>query len=308
MKIVTSSKSGMSSFLAKQLYGRATIINRLSSYLLIAPLVLVMLMFFGIPLGAIMVVSFMDFDGFSTIREFTWLNYTEFFESSLTWKLYYQTFRTALIVWLICLGIALTVSNFLVFHVKSLMVQIGLLLLCTIPFWTSSIIRMISWLPVLGRNGLINSSLMSVGIIDEPIDDLIYSNLAVVIVYVQSFSLFMIVPIFNSMVRISPDIVEAAKEAGASRWQVLTNIVIPLSKSGIALGTIFIIALVMGDFFIIRVMGGGQSSNVAMAISNQIGSFQYPPAAAASIIFLCVILLIISAMLRVVDVRKEVLS
>ena len=308
MKIVTSSKSGMSSFLAKQLYGRATIINRLSSYLLIAPLVLVMLMFFGIPLGAIMVVSFMDFDGFSTIREFTWLNYTEFFESSLTWKLYYQTFRTALIVWLICLGIALTVSNFLVFHVKSLMVQIGLLLLCTIPFWTSSIIRMISWLPVLGRHGLINSSLMSVGIIDEPIDDLIYSNLAVVIVYVQSFSLFMIVPIFNSMVRISPDIVEAAKEAGASRWQVLTNIVIPLSKSGIALGTIFIIALVMGDFFIIRVMGGGQSSNVAMAISNQIGSFQYPPAAAASIIFLCVILLIISAMLRVVDVRKEVLS
>ena len=308
MKIVTSSKSGMSSFLAKQLYGRATIINRLSSYLLIAPLVLVMLMFFGIPLVAIMVVSFMDFDGFSTIREFTWLNYTEFFESSLTWKLYYQTFRTALIVWLICLGIALTVSNFLVFHVKSLMVQIGLLLLCTIPFWTSSIIRMISWLPVLGRNGLINSSLMSVGIIDEPIDDLIYSNLAVVIVYVQSFSLFMIVPIFNSMVRISPDIVEAAKEAGASRWQVLTNIVIPLSKSGIALGTTFIIALVMGDFFIIRVMGGGQSSNVAMAISNQIGSFQYPPAAAASIIFLCVILLIISAMLRVVDVRKEVLS
>jgi len=308
MKIVTSSKSGMSSFLAKQLYGRSTIINRLSSYLLIAPLVLVMLMFFGIPLVAIMVVSFMDFDGFSTIREFTWLNYTEFFDSSLTWKLYYQTFRTALIVWVICLGIALTVSNFLVFHVKSLMVQIGLLLLCTIPFWTSSIIRMISWLPVLGRNGLINSSLMSVGIIDEPIDDLIYSNLAVVIVYVQSFSLFMIVPIFNSMVRISPDIVEAAKEAGASRWQVLTNIVIPLSKSGIALGTIFIIALVMGDFFIIRVMGGGQSSNVAMAISNQISSFQYPPAAAASIIFLCVILLIISAMLRVVDVRKEVLS
>jgi len=282
--------------------------SKLSSYFLIAPLALVMLVFFGIPLIVILVVSFMDFDGFSTIREFTWFNYTEFFDSTLPLKLYLQTFRTAIIVWVVCLGIALTVSNFLVFHIKSLMVQIGLFLLCTIPFWTSSIIRMISWLPVLGRNGVINQSLMSVGIIDAPIDGLMFSDFAVIIVYVHSFSLFMIVPIFNSMVRISPDVVEAAKEAGASRWQILTNIVLPLSKSGIALGSIFIIALVMGDFFIVRVMGGGQSSNVALAISNQISSFQYPPAAAASIIFLAVILLIISAILRVVDVRKEVLS
>ena len=282
--------------------------SRISSYLLVGPLFLVLLIFFCVPLGAMAILSFLDFDGFRVINEFTLLNYQELFESPLTWRLYLSTFKSVLIVWLVTLVIGITISNFLVFHVSSLVVQIGLFLLCTIPFWTSSIIRMISWLPLLGRNGVINQTLMSLGLIDQPIDGLIFSDTAVIIVYVHSFSLFMIVPIFNSMVRIQPEIVEAAYEAGASRWQVMTNIVIPLSKSGIALGTIFVVALVMGDFFMVRIMGGGQSSSVALAISNQIGSFQYPQAAAASILFLCTILIIISAILRVVDVRKDVLS
>lgn len=282
--------------------------SRLSSYLLVGPLFLVLLIFFCVPLIAMTVVSFLDFDGFRIVNEFTLLNYQELFDSSLTWALYKNTLWTVLIVWAITVVIGITLSNFLVFHVNSLMVQIGLFLLCTIPFWTSSIIRMISWLPLLGRNGVINQSLIGLGLIDQPIDGLIFSDMAVIIVYVHSFSLFMIVPIFNAMVRIRPEVVEAAFEAGASRWQVMTNIVIPLSKSGIALGSIFVVALVMGDFFMVRIMGGGQVSSVALAISNQIGSFQYPQAAAASILFLCTILVIISGILRVVDVRKEVLN
>lgn len=282
--------------------------SKLSTYLLAAPLFVVLVVFFCFPLGAILVLSVLDFDGFSVVNEFTLLNYRELLGSRLTWQLYFETFKSVVIVWGVAVVIGLTISNFLVFHVRSLAVQIGLFLLCTIPFWTSSIIRMISWLPLLGRNGVINQSLMTMGLIDQPIDGLMFSNTAVIIVYVHGFSLFMIVPIFNAMIRISPEIMEAAREAGASRWQVMAYIVIPLSKSGIALGSIFIVALVMGDFFMVRIMGGGRSSSVALAISNQIGSFQYPMAAAASILFLCTILVVTSAILRIVDVRREVLS
>src|SRR5690606_31131893 len=115
-----------------------------------------------------------------------------------------------------------------------------------VPFWTSNIIRMISWRPVLGREGLINESLQSAGITSGPIDWLLYSDFSVVVTYVHLFTLFMIVPIFNSMARIDPALLEAAVDAGASRWGVIWNVVLPLSKTGIALGALFVVTLVMG--------------------------------------------------------------
>jgi putative spermidine/putrescine transport system permease protein len=278
---------------------------KLKPYLLVMPFSVVLLFFVGIPLAIILIVSFFDYEGITIIPRLTTVNYSELLDSKLTYVLYWRTLKYAAIVWFISAIIGIAISQFLVFHVRKLSVQIALFLLCTIPFWTSSIIRMISWLPMLGRDGLINQVLTSMHILRVPYDGLIYSDLGIIIAYVHSFSLFMIVPIFNSMARISPVVIEAAREAGASRWQIMTNIVIPLSKTGIALGSIFIVALVMGDFFIVKVIGGGQKASVALAISNEIGSFQYPQAAADSVIFLAVVLFLVIALMRFVDVRKE---
>jgi putative spermidine/putrescine transport system permease protein len=189
--------------------------------------------------------------------------------------------------------------------VRNFLWQMALFLLCTVPFWTSNIIRMISWIPVLGRNGIVNQSLMALGLSDHPLEFLLFSDVAVVIAYVHLFTLFMIVPIFNSMARIDRSLIEAAVDGGASAWRVIWEIVIPLSKTGIALGSIFVLTLVMGDFFVVKIMSGGQSASVVLALSNEIAVLQYPPAAASAVILLIIVTLMVAAILRIVDVRKE---
>ncbi len=279
--------------------------RNLIPYLQVAPLALILFIFLGIPLVTVIVVSFFDYANYQVYPDFILLNYIELFQSKLTYMLYASMIKFGLIVWSLTLVIGFTVSYFLVFHVRSLLWKIAFFLLCTVPFWTSNIIRMISWIPVLGRQGLVNKSLMSLGIIDVPLDFLLFSDFAVIVAYVHLFTLFMIVALFNSMARIDPAVIEAAVDAGASRWRVITQVVIPLSKTGIALGSIFVIALVMGDFFVVKIMSGGQSASVVFAMWNEIAMLQYPSAAASSVVLLIIVTLMVAAILRVVNIRKE---
>lgn len=274
-------------------------------YLQVAPLALILIIFLGIPLVTVIVVSFFDYANYQVHPDFILLNYIELFQSNLTYQLYGSMIKFGLIVWSLTLVIGFAVSYFLVFHVRSLLWKIAFFLVCTVPFWTSNIIRMISWIPVLGREGLVNMSLMSLGLIDAPLDFLLFSDFAVVVAYVHLFTLFMIVALFNSMARIDPDAIEAAVDAGASRWRVITQVVIPLSKTGIVLGSIFVIALVMGDFFVVKIMSGGQSASVVFAMWNEIAMLQYPSAAASSVVLLVIVTLMVTAILRIVNIRKE---
>jgi putative spermidine/putrescine transport system permease protein len=97
----------------------------------------------------------------------------------------------------------------------------------------------------------------------------------------------------------------AAADCGASDGQVLKEVIIPLSKPGMAIGSIFVVTLVMGDFITVRLMSGGQSASVGLMLMNQIALLQYPSAAANAVILLIVTLLIVMAMVRIVDIRKE---
>ena len=157
----------------------------------------------------------------------------------------------------------------------------------------------------MGRNGIFNQMLMSAHVVSHPLEFLLFSDFAVIVAYVHLFTLFMVVPIFNSMARIDPRLIEAAKDAGASRCNIMREIVLPLSKSGIALGSIFVVTQVMGDFFVVKVMSGGQSASVVSALSNEIQQLEYPPAAASAVILVIVVVLMVAGILRVVDVRKE---
>ncbi|MFZ8960011.1 MAG: ABC transporter permease, partial [Paracoccaceae bacterium] len=188
---------------------------------------------------------------------------------------------------------------------RSLKWQIALFLLCTIPFWTSNIIRMISWIPFLGRNGLANSTLISWGVIDEPLEWLLFSDFSVILAFVHLYTLFMVVPIFNTMMRIDRALIEAARDQGASAWQSLTHVIIPLCKPGIMIGTIFVTTLVMGDFITVRFMSGSQRANVGRLISNDINLLQYPSASATAVVLLITVLIVIGLLLRLVDIRKE---
>jgi putative spermidine/putrescine transport system permease protein len=278
--------------------------NRLSQ-LSVLPFATILVVFTGLPLLMVVLLSFWTFDGLQYRADFTVANFVAVFTSPTTWRIFANTLRYAAITWAITLVLGFTVSFYLVFHVRNLKLQVGLFLLCTIPFWTSTVIRMISWIPFLGREGLFNTGLMHLGLIHQPLEFLLFSDFAVILTYVNLFTLFMIVPIFNAMAKIDKNVIEAALDAGATGFQILRTIIIPLSRTGIALGTIFVVTLVMGDFFVVRVMSGGQSSTVVSAMKNNIDQMYYPQAAAMAVLLIAVVLGMVAAILRVVDVRAE---
>ena len=285
----------------------------LTPYLQAAPLAGVFALFFIVPLALVLVVSFWDYNEYEIIPAFTLQNYRELFEGCarslpdlcLTFKTYLSTVKFCFLVWALTLIIGFTVAYFLCFHVRTLTMQIVLFLVCTIPFWTSNVIRMISWIPLLGRNGLINDGLLASGLADTRQEWLLFSEFSVALAFVHLYTLFMIVPIFNSMMRIDRSLLEAANDAGASGWQTLRHVVIPLCKPGIAIGSIFVITIVMGDFVTIGVMGGQQLASIGKIIQVETSYLQFPAAAANAVILLVVVLMIIWALTRIVDVRKE---
>jgi len=285
---------------------QARLKRNLTGWALILPLVVILVPFFVLPIIGVAATSFLESDGFGgIIPNFTWDNYVTLFTSQLTFDLYWSTIKFTFFTWVFSLILGFWVAYFLVFHVRNPLLALGLFLLCTVPFWTSNIIRMISWIPLLGKEGLINSALLGAGVIDQPLEVLLFSSLAVVIAYVHQLTIFMIVPIFNSMTRIDKRLVEAAVDAGASKLDVVRLIVLPMSKSGIALGSIFVISIVMGDFFVVKVMSGGGSASVVGAFYEDIGVLQYPSAAASAILLTIVVFAMVVLILRTVDVRKE---
>ncbi|MGF0537847.1 ABC transporter permease [Agrobacterium sp. ES01] len=277
----------------------------LTSYIQSTPLALILGFFLLLPILLIGVVSFWDYDFAQMYPDFVTFNYVETLGSWITWKTYLNTLKFAFIVWAITLFIGFWVAYFLAFHIRTSTMQMVMFLICTVPFLTSNIIRMISWIPVLGRNGLVNSTLVNAGIIPRPIEWLLYSDFAVVLAMVHLYTLFMVTPIFNTLMRIDKALIEAARDAGATSFQILTNVIIPLAKPGMAIGTIFVVTLVMADFSTVQVMSGGQSASVALMMKNQMSLLQYPAAAANAVVLLILVLLMVAAILRVVDIRKE---
>lgn len=266
---------------------------------------LILLAFLVGPIMMIVIVSFWGATEYSIYPAFQFDNYEFLFGSSVTYTVFFNTFKYAAITWVLTLTIGFTVAYFLAFEVRTLKWQIALFLICTIPFWTSNIIRMISWIPFLGRNGLANTTLISWGVIDEPLEWLLFSDFSVILAFVHLYTLFMVVPIFNSMMRIDRSLIEAARDGGASGWQTLRHVIIPLCKPGIMIGTIFVTTLVMGDFITVRFMSGSQRANVGRLISNDISLLQYPSASATAVILLATVLIVIGLLLRLVDIRKE---
>ncbi len=276
-----------------------------TGWLLASPLVLVLALFLVLPIIMIVAVSFWGATEFSIYPAFQFDNYEFLLTSPVTYATFLNTLKYALITWALTLGIGFTVAYFLAFHVRTLTWQIALALICTVPFWTSNIIRMISWIPFLGRNGIANSTLLSMGIIDKPLEWLLFSDFSVILAFVHLNTFFMIVPILNTMLRIDKSLIEAARDGGATGAQILWNVIVPLTKPGIMIGSIFVLTLVMGDFITVRFMSGSQSANVGRMISNDVSLLQYPSAAATSVVLLVTVMLMVSVMLRLVDIRKE---
>jgi putative spermidine/putrescine transport system permease protein len=278
------------------------------SWLQVSPMAIIMVVLFALPTLLFFVVSFYDYDRTGMYPAFLWDNYHDLFTTPATYRIYISSLKFACIVWAITLFLGFNIAHFLVFHIRSSTARTVLFLLCAIPFWTSGIIRTIAWIPFLGRNGVFNTILIDLHVTDHPLDVLLFSDLSVVITYVHLYTLLMIGPIANSLGKIDKALVEAAIDAGASRWQVMRHIIFPLAKTGIVLGSILVFTQVMGDYFVVKQMSGGQSASIVSALSTEIQAMQYPPASASAVVLVLFVAFLVAGMMRVVDVRKELVS
>jgi putative spermidine/putrescine transport system permease protein len=280
----------------------------LVSWLQVGPLALILVVLFALPTALFLIVSFYDYDRIGIYPAYMLDNYRELLTTPSTWRVYLSSLKFAVIVWAITLFLGFNIAYFLIFHVRSAMVRTVLFLLCAIPFWTSGIIRTIARIPFLGRNGAFNQMLMGMGVTSEPLTFLLFSDFAVIITYLHLFTLLMVGPIANSLSKIDPALMEAARDAGASRWRTMVDIVIPLSKTGITLGSILVFTQVMGDYFVVRQMSGGQSASIVSMLSTEIQAMQYPPASANAMVLVVFVAVLVAVMMKIVDVRKELVK
>jgi putative spermidine/putrescine transport system permease protein len=286
---------------------------------LVAPATLWLVVFLILPLISIFIFSFWKATGHGMTPAFTLDNYRAFFSSegffdptnssfltpSIFIRTLWSTFRFTITVMAICLVLAYPLAYFLSMQVESFKWQLALFLLAMVPFWTSYLIRAVAWLPMLGRHGLINEFLVSFGLVEEPVSFFLYSEFSYTMALVQLYVVLAVGPIFFSLAKIDRTLLEAARDMGATSFQIFREIILPLSLPGVAIGMIFIFVMVMGEFATAVVVYGGKASTTGTVILNYYAIANYPLAAVNAFMLMVAMMIGVVVILRVVDIRKE---
>ncbi|HEY0121077.1 MAG TPA: ABC transporter permease [Rhizobium sp.] len=259
------------------------------SSMLMAPPLLAILAFALVPLIVVVVWSFWSWDPVTywIKPDLSLAGYAGILEAG-RWTVIVSTLVKAFGTALLCLLIAYP-TGYAIHFLAGRRLNVILLALITIPFFTSYLIRSFSWRLVLGRTGIINDWLQGVGIIDAPLDWLLFSNFAVIVGLVASYLPFAIFPLLLSMRRVDPTYLAAAQDLGAGFWKGLTTILLPLTKSGIFAGFLFVFVMVVGSSTEVQMLGGAGASIVSVMINDVMRVANYPMAFAISTIVLAVI-------------------
>ena len=293
--------NGLASDAAKRPKDRRLI----SSYWLITPGALWMLLFLVVPILMMVYVSFWTQTTFSIEPTLTTQSWENFFSS----ETYVGALWTTLRIWLIVLAATLVVGYptalFVGLFVKNKTLSTVLLVLCVIPFWTSFLIRVLAWRPMLGKEGAINILLQALHITSTPIEALLFSELSVVIGMTQIYCVFMVGPIAFMLGRIDPNVIEAARDLGASFWRIFRTVILPLSMPGVVVGAIFVSVMVLGEFATAAALSGRKTNLLGNIIVIQVGSLKWAFAAVAGVVLTALMGLVVASLLRIVDLRRE---
>ena len=273
--------------------------------LLLAPGIIWMLLFLVVPLLMMVYVSFWTQTTFAISPELTLKSWRTFLSS----ETYFGALLTTLRIWLIVLAltflIGYPVAVFIGLFIQNKTLQTIVLVACVIPFWTSFLIRVLAWRPMLGKQGAINLLLQNFGIIDEPIDVLLFTEVSVIIGMVQIYVVFMVGPIAFMLARIDNSVIEAARDLGASTWTIFRKIIFPLSLPGVVVGAIFVSVMVLGEFATSAALSGRKVNLLGNIIVTQVGSLKWAFAAVIGVILTIVMGIVITVLLRIVNLRRE---
>lgn len=239
---------------------------------LISPPALYAILLLAAPLGTVLLFSvFTDarVDGVKTVvSDFTLANFIEVWTNDIYRFLMMRSLTVSMSVTLITVLLAYPVAYYVSFHVAPSKKALWLFLI-TIPFWTSYLIRVFLWKVILGYNGVINSGLMSLGLIDEPLQAINYNVQAMVITLAHAYAPFAILPIFVALEKIDRSLLEAGQDLGESRFVTFLRVTLPLSMPGVIAAVLIVFIPTVGDYVTPDLIGGGKLPMIANAIESQ---------------------------------------
>ena len=276
-----------------------------TAYWLVAPGVAWMVLFLLLPILMMVYVSFWTQTTFKVEPILTTKSWVAFFSSETYVGALWTTIRIWLVVLVGTFAVGYPAALFVGLLVRSKTTATALLVLCVIPFWTSFLIRVLAWRPMLGEQGAVNIILQKLHIISQPIEALLFTELSVVIGMTQIYCVFMVGPIAFMLGRIDPFVIEAAQDLGAGFWRIFRTIIFPMSLPGVVVGAIFVSVMVLGEFATAAALSGHKVNLIGNIIVTQVGSLKWAFAAVAGVVLTAVIAVIVAVLLRLVDLRQE---
>ena len=279
--------------------------DRRRAITLLTPGLVWMVLFMVLPMAMVIYVSFWTQTTFSVNSTLTTASWERFLSSSTYLGAIWTTLRIWLIVLVATIVVGYPVALFIGLFVRNKTLQTALLVACVIPFWTSFLIRVIAWRPMLGTEGAVNMILMKLGIISEPLTFLLFSEFSVLVGMTQIYCVFMVGPITFMLGRIDISVLEAARDLGASFGTIFRRIILPLSLPGVMVGSIFVSVMVLGEFATAASLSGRKTNLLGNIIVSQVGSLKWAFAAVAGVVLTIIITAVIALALRLVDLRKE---
>ncbi len=252
--------------------------------------------FFVLPMATMVLYSFWQVIDYEIVADFTFRNYQRLTQN-LYVTVFWRTVKISIYVTALSLLIGYPVAYYLARRVKRF--RLTMLMLIILPLWTSYLVRTYAWMLLLGTNGVINKALLAVGIVDEPVSWLLYSDFAVTVALVHIYMPFLILPLYAVMEKLDGSLFEAARDLGGGRLRTFLHVTLPLSLPGVATGCIFVFIPSMGSFVTPELLGGTRSILIGSIIAQQFGvTYDYPFGSALALAVMAAILAFAAVALR----------
>ncbi|MBC7139718.1 MAG: ABC transporter permease [Defluviimonas sp.] len=254
----------------KSWWGRFRRSEAFAGYMLISPTALYALLLLAAPLATILAYSFLT-DGDTVtrvVRDFTFDNYITTWTQPIYRAVMMRSLSVSMMVTAATVMLAFPVAYYVSFHVSPDRKSLWLFLI-TIPFWTSYLIRVFLWKVILGYNGVINSGLKSLGLIDEPLTFILYNVNSIVITLAHAYAPFAILPIFVALEKIDRSLLEAGQDLGESRLMTFWRVTLPLAMPGVVAAVLIVLIPTIGDYVTPQLIGGGKIPMIANLIQSQ---------------------------------------
>jgi spermidine/putrescine transport system permease protein len=279
--------------------------EQVRGYSLLSPTLVVMVLFLAVPLGILFTLSFWEQDYIDIIATFTVKNYAKFFEREIYALLLGRSIVMALCVATATILLAYPMAYCLAFRIKR--AKIMWLILITVPFWTSFLLRVFAWKITLGYQGVINQGLIKLGFIEEPLQFLLYNPIAVVITLTHAWAAFAILPIYVSLEKIDRSLLEAATDLGDGPFSRFLGVTLPLSLPGVIAAFLFVFIPTVGDYVTPTLVGGIDGIMIGNIIQTMFGRGNNWPfgAALAIISMLSITILICTALWFIKKMRSR---